>query len=88
VRPVARIGLNREHRTVQRLGALGLLGIGLFVVGVAVFAYGIVDVTADAPSGGLSRQGTGTPWVIFAGVGCWLVGMVLFLVGTSRARRQ
>jgi hypothetical protein len=73
---------------VQRLGALGLVGIGLFVVGVAVFVYGIVDVTADAPSGGLSRKGTDTPWLIFAGVGCWAIGMVLFLVGSSRARRQ
>ena len=73
---------------MRRLGPLGLLGIGLFLVGFAVFAYGIVDVTADAPSGGLSRKATGTPWVIFAGVGCWLAGMVLFLVGTSRARKN
>jgi hypothetical protein len=72
---------------MRRLGTLGMLGIVLFVVGVAVFVYGIVDVTSDAPSGGLSRKGTDTPWLIFAGGGCWVLGIVVFVFGTSRARR-
>jgi hypothetical protein len=73
---------------MRKLGTLGALGIALFVLGVAVFVYGIVDVTSDAPSGGLSRKGTDTPWLIFAGVACWIVGMAVFIAATSRARRR
>ena len=72
---------------MRRLGTLGMLGFALFAFGIAVFVYGIVDVTSDAPSGGLSRKGTDTPWLIFAGIGCWVLGMGVFIFGTSRARR-
>lgn len=59
----------------------------LFLAGIVLFVVGIVDATADAPSGGLSRKGTGTPWLIFAGVGCAILGGILFSVALGARRR-
>ena len=60
----------------------------LFAAGMVLFAVGIVDTTADAPSGGLSRKGTDTPWLIFAGIGCAVVGGFLFgMAFSARSRR-
>ena len=61
----------------------------IFLVGIVLFVVGIVDATSGAPSGSLSRKGTDTPWVLFAGIGCAVVGGVLFSVAaSSRARAR
>jgi hypothetical protein len=61
----------------------------LFVAGVVLFVVGIVDTTSDAPSGGLSRKGADTPWLIFAGIACAVVGGFLFSAALSfRGRRR
>jgi hypothetical protein len=70
----------------MRAPSPGLVGAVLFAVGIALFVFGIVDVTKDAPSGGLSRKGTGTPWLILIGVGLWIAGIFLFVAGSSGAR--
>ena len=65
------------------------VGALLFVAGVVLFVVGIVDATADAPSGGLSRKGTDTPWLIFAGIACAVVGGFVFGAALSaRGRRR
>jgi Na+/melibiose symporter-like transporter len=61
----------------------------LFLAGIVLFVVGIVDATSDAPSGGLSRKGTDTPWLIFAGIGLAVVGGILFSwTLSSRSRRR
>jgi hypothetical protein len=60
----------------------------LFLGGMVLFVVGIIDVTADAPSGSLSGAApTGTPWLIFAGIGCAIAGGILSGVALSAAGR-
>jgi hypothetical protein len=63
------------------------VGAALFAAGIALFVVGIVDATADAPSGSLSAKGGDTPWLIFAGVACSILGGILFSVTAARRRR-
>jgi hypothetical protein len=67
---------------------LPVVGGLLFLAGIVLFVVGIVDTTADAPSGSLSSAATGTPWLAFAGIGSSIAGGVLFGVGLSVASRR
>jgi hypothetical protein len=78
-----------DHGGFERMRGLHpAVGGLLFIAGLVVFVVGIIDATAGAPSGSVSVQGADTPWLIFAGVGCSIVGGVLFSVAISSRQRQ
>ena len=64
------------------------VGAALFLVGIGLFIVGIVDATADAPSGSVSVKAADTPWLIFAGVACSILGGIVFTVAAGRGRRS
>ena len=78
-----------EGSTVAAMARLHpAVGGLLFLAGIVLFVVGIVDATAGAPSGGLSRKAADTPWLIFAGIGCSIVGGILFSMALGSGTRR